>query len=454
VPTAEQTAALADQLRSALGPDRVSTRALDRHALAHDASHFLLVPRLVARPRSTLEVAALLRACGRAAAPVTFRSGGTSLSGQAVTEHVLADTRRHFQDRIEVLDHGARVRVDPGVTVRRVNATLAPYRTKIGPDPASEGACTIGGVVANNSSGMHCGTAMNSYATLDSLVVVLPGGTVLDTGAADADARLRDREPDLYAGLLRLRDRVRGDADSVATIRRLFALKNTMGYGLNSFLDHDDPVPLLTHLMVGSEGTLGFIASATFRTVPVHPHVATGLLVFDTVGAAAGAVPELVAAGAVTAELLDAASLRASAPVTDVAVVDHAALLVEWHADSAEELTARVGPAEQVLAGLPLAAPAALTREAGQRAALWAVRKGLYSVVAWARPAGTNALLEDVAVAPELLGQTCVDLTGLFERHGYADPVIFGHARDGNVHFMLTERFSDPVALRRYAAFT
>ncbi|MDO5635585.1 MAG: FAD-binding oxidoreductase, partial [Micrococcus sp.] len=439
----------------------LTSRALDRHALAHDASHYLLVPELVVRPRSADEVARVLRACDRTGMPLTFRSGGTSLSGQAVTEHVLVDVRRHFSTEVEVLDDGARARVAPGATVRQVNARLAAYRTKLGPDPASEGACTIGGVVANNSSGMHCGTEFNSYATLDSLVVVLASGTVLDTGAADADEQLRAAEPELHEGLARLRDRLCGDADAVASLRQQFALKNTMGYGLNSFLDHDTPVAILEHLMVGSEGTLGFIASATFRTVPVRPHVATGLLVFDTIGEATASVPGIVGAGAVTAELLDAASLRVSArapgapaQITGLSVAEHAALLVEWHADTTEELTESTAAARPVLEALPLTTPAELTGEAGQRAALWTVRKALYSAVAGARPVGTNALLEDVAVPVEVLGRTCLDLTAMFDKHGYEESVIFGHAKDGNVHFMLNERFGDPVARQRYADFT
>ena len=451
-----------ERLLSGRVPEGVlSARALDRHALAHDASHYLLVPELVARPRSADEVAGLLRACGEVGLPLTFRAAGTSLSGQAVTEHLLVDVRRHFSREVEVLDAGERVRVAPGVTVRMANARLAPYRRKLGPDPASENACTVGGVVANNSSGMHCGTELNTYATLDSLVVVLASGTVIDTGAADADERLRALEPGIHEGLLRLRDRVRGDAGSVATVERLFALKNTMGYGLNSFLDHDDPVKILEHLMVGSEGTLGFVASATFRTVPVRPQVATGLLVFDTVGAATGSVPQIVEAGAVTSELLDAASLRVSArapgapaQITGIRVVDHAALLVEWHADTPEELAEATGLAQPVLDALPLTGPAELTQDPVGRAGLWKVRKALYSAVAGARPQGTNALLEDVAVPVEDLGRTCVDLQGLLDRHGYEETVIFGHAKDGNVHFMLNEQFDDPASLRRYADFT
>src|SRR5439155_1668128 len=149
----------------------------------------------------------------------------TSLSGQAGTDGVLVDTRRHLRG-IAVLDGGDRVRTGPGATVRAVNTRLARHGRKLGPDPASEIACTIGGVVANNSSGMACGVRDNTYRTLDSAVLVLPSGTVVDTGAADADDRLWVAEPELHAGLQRLRDRVRGDARSVATLRRLHTIKN------------------------------------------------------------------------------------------------------------------------------------------------------------------------------------------------------------------------------------
>ena len=204
-------------------------------------------------PRDAAEVGRLFAAAKRAGVPLTFRSGGTSLSGQAVTGGILADTRRHFR-RIEVLDDGARVRVGPGATVRQVNARLAAHGRKLGPDPASEGACTLGGVVANNSSGMACGTVANSYATLESLTLVLPSGTVVDTGAPDADARLAALEPELHAGLARIRDELRGDPVLRAKIEQQFSMKNTMGYGLNSFLDHTRPVDVLAHLVVGQRG--------------------------------------------------------------------------------------------------------------------------------------------------------------------------------------------------------
>ncbi len=441
-------------------PAAVSTRAIDRHAHAHDASHFLLIPQAVVTAKSAADVGGLLRASAAQGVPLTFRSGGTSLSGQAVTDGVLVDVRRNFRD-IEVLDDGARVRVQPGVTVRALNARLARYGRKFGPDPASEAACTIGGVVANNSSGMNCGTVDNTYRTLESLTVVLPSGTVMNTGAPDAEQRLLAVEPDLYQGLALLAERVRNNPDSVQRIRQQFSMKNTMGYGLNSLLDFRNPVDILAHLIIGSEGTLGFVAEAVFRTIPRLQHAAAGLLVFPDLEAANAALPALVDTGAATIELMDALSLKVGqtlkgtpAVVHDIAVRDHAALLVEYSAGSAGQLEELQVGGSEILTGLGLSAPAQFTADARERGQLWQLRKGLYASVAGARPQGTTALLEDIVVPVPVLGRTCRGLIGLFEKYGYSNSVIFGHAKDGNVHFMLTDGFASTSELDRYSAFT
>jgi D-lactate dehydrogenase len=428
--------------------------------MSHDASPYLLTPHTVAMPESIEQVAGLLAHASRTCSPVTFRSGGTSLSGQGVTDHTLVDTRAGFRD-IEVLDAGARVRVQPGATVRQVNARLARFGRRLGPDPASEIACTIGGVIANNSSGMACGTEQNTYQTLESMTLVLASGTTIDSASADADEQLRLAEPDLWAGLSTLRERVLGDAESVECIRRLFTMKNTMGYGLNSLLDHERPIDLLVHLLIGSEGTLGWVGEAVFRTVPVAPLVTTGLLVFSSLAHATASLPALVAAGLATIELMDATSLRvaqtlsdAPAAITALTIDRHAALLVEVHATTDAELARGIRAVDRVVPGLSLSAPFSFSGEPAERAALWRVRKGLYPAVAEARPSGTTAILEDVAVPVANLLPTCEGLVAMFERHDYDSAVIFGHAKDGNIHFLLTERFDTAEGVARYAAVT
>jgi len=202
------------------------------------------------------------------------------------------------------------------------------------------------------------------------------------------------------------------------------------------------------------------VAEALFTTLPIASHVATGLLIFDDIATATAVVPDLVATGTATAELLDAASLRVAAidpscpaQIADLQVREHAAILIEYQSMATEELRELTETALPRLRSLPVQ-PFELTETSSERAQLWRVRKGLYSAVAGARPRGTNALLEDVSVPVDLLGQTCVSLTELFTEHKYDGSVMFGHAKDGNVHFLLNERFEDEASLRRYAAFT
>lgn len=439
---------------------RIRTRPIDRLAYGSDASHYALTPKAVIVAQDAAEVAAILRAATAANEKVTFRSGGTSLSGQGVTDGILIDTRQSFR-RVTVLDGGARVRVEPGVTVRQVNTRLVRHGFRLGPDPASEAACTVGGVIANNSSGMACGTEENTYETLESAVLVLPSGTVVNTADPHADQLLAEREPELFEGLQTLARRVRTNPGSVEIIRRHFALKNTLGYGINSFLDHERPSQLLLHLIIGSEGTLAFVAEATFRTVPIKAHTTTTLALFPDLTAATDSLPALVESGAATLELMDATSLRVGQSLTGVPpsilgfeVNTQAALLIEYQSTTAEGLEQALGLGQSAIDQLGLLTPATLSSDAAERAAAWQFRKGLYASVAGARPSGTTALLEDIAVPVHRLAATCERLQGLFDEYNYRDSVIFGHAKDGNVHFMLTDRFESDEALGRLDAFT
>lgn len=453
-------AAPQDAIEAVVRPEAWSTSPSQLAKYSHDASHYLLTPSAVVTPETVPELVAALAAANRARTPVTFRAAGTSLSGQAGTDGVLIDTRRHFQD-VEVLDDGARVRCAPGAVLRRVNAMLARYGRRLGPDPASEIACTVGGVVANNSSGMTSSVTATAYRTLEAMRFVLPSGTLIDTAEPDADARLAHLEPDLHRGLARLREKVRSEPAMRSRIEHQFAMKNTMGYALNAFLDHDEPVQILAHLMVGSEGTLGYIASVVLRTVPVPTHNATTLLMLADIGAATDALPGLLEAGANAVELMDPAALRvaqrlpaAPASLRSMQVTHHTGLLVEFQATGSEQLDSQTAAARPVIDRLPLSIPADLTRDAAARASLWVVRKGLYAAVAGARPPGTTNLLEDIAVPPEVLTDTVRELGGLFDKHGYTDAVTFGHARDANLHFMITPHLDDPREVATYEAFT
>ncbi|CAO0829597.1 hypothetical protein SMICM17S_05770 [Streptomyces microflavus] len=182
---------------------------------------------------------------------------------------------------------GWKVRLWPGTTVLRANTTLARYGRLPGPDPASAIACTVGGVVANNASGMTAGTTRNSYRTLASLTFVLPSGTVVDTADPAADEELVRAEPKLCAGLLASKAEIEADEELTARIRAKYAIKNTNGYRLDAFLDGATPVQILRGLMVGSEGTFGFISETVFDTLPLDRRVTSALLFFPSLTAAA-----------------------------------------------------------------------------------------------------------------------------------------------------------------------
>ena len=443
--------------QTGIEPDQ---RALTRLAMAHDASPFLLMPSGVVTPETVEDVAALMVHAVETRQPITFRAGGTSLCGQAITSGLLVDVRRHFRD-IEVLDGGARVRAGAGATLRAVNARLARHGRRLGPDPTSDIACTIGGIVANNSSGMLSGVAQNSYHTLESMIFVLPSGRIVDTADPTADITLRLEETPLVGGLHMLRKRLRTTPSSIKDINRLFAIKNTMGYGLNALLEFHRPVDIIRHLLIGNEGTLGFVAAATFRTVPLAPHTAAALALFPTLDAATAAVQGLVEHGFEAIELMDAASLRvartqpgAPALLRDRELTTEAALLVELHEVDEQVLAARLDAAAAELTGLDVVGSVELTTEVRHRNALVELRRGLYALVAGARPSGSTTLLEDICVPPKEFAATCRDLADLLHRHGYEDAPLFAHGRDGNIHFLLSERFDDPAGLLRYRKFT
>ena len=445
-------------LERIVAPERVLTRPVELVMYASDASVYRMLPRAVVLADGVTEIRELFSYARAQAVPMTFRAAGTSLSGQAQSEGILVEVARHWRG-VTVEYEGARVRVRPGTIAGRVNLALTPYGRKLGPDPASISACTVGGVIANNSSGMCCGIEQNAYRTLASLTFVLPSGTVVDTAAPGAAGHFAEAEPELVAGLRALREQVHADADLLARIREKYTRKNTTGYSLNAFLDFEEPLDVFTHLLVGSEGTLAFVAEAVLDTVPVLPHKTTGLLVFPSLHAAGAAIVPLREAGATAVELLDRPSLRAVERLKGVP--DYlpdlpdgaAALLVDLATADASALPGLEQRAQALVEGFDLVAPGEFTRDAARQTQYWAVRSGLFTSVGAARPTGTSVLLEDVTFPVERLADAVVDLARLFAQHDYREAVVFGHAKDGNLHFLLTPSLNEPAELERYERF-
>ena len=450
--------ALIDALAGILPARQLVTDPLRRLAYGTDASFYRLTPEVVAVVESEAEVQALLKVAGVQGRSVTFRAAGTSLSGQAVSDSVLALIGEGFAT-CEIGLEAATVRLGPGIIGGEVNERLAPFGRKIGPDPASINACKIGGIAANNASGMCCGTSQNSYRTLAGMRVLLADGAVLDTEDAGSVARFRQTHGGLLAELAQLGAATRADAALATRIRHKYKIKNTTGYSLNALVDFEDPIDILAHLMIGSEGTLGFISSITYKTVIEDPFKARALVFFPTIESACQAVIRLKREPVSAVELLDRPALRSvqGKPAMPALMAtlgdDAAALLIEVRAQTPAALQLRIDAALGAIEGIATIEAAAFSTDPATCDLYWKVRKGTFPSVGAMRRAGTTVIIEDVAFPVESLASATLDLQALLRRHGYAEGIIFGHALEGNLHFVFTQDFSDDAEVARYARF-
>ena len=449
---------LRGELEALLGPDRVLARVLDLVRYASDASPYRLLPRAVVMAQGPEDVAKVLAFGRRAGIPVTLRSGGTSLNGQAQGDGIMVDVRRNFRG-FTVMDAGASVRVKPGTVLGHPNRALTRYGRRLGPDPASTDFATVGGVIANNSGGMRCGVRHDSYSTLRSLQFVLPSGTLIDTSAPGAAERFASEEPELAHGLADIRDEIRADPELAERIRRKFQIKNTNGYRLCAFLDADEPVEIFKRLLVGSEGTLAFIAEAVLDTVPHGRVTSNALLFFSDIDAAAVPVPALVEAGASAVELMvNPTLIAASYSLPGVPErwreipPEGAVLLVELRTDDAAELEAMEQRALAAVAGCELLEAARFTRDPEEVEVFWRVREGMQGIVGTLRPQGSALIIEDVCVPPSRIAESARDIQALLGEHEFLTGVA-GHASAGNLHFLLTPVLSEPADRERYESF-
>ncbi|MGM0694529.1 MAG: FAD-binding and (Fe-S)-binding domain-containing protein [Pseudomonadota bacterium] len=455
------TATIWDELKTALATaipvERLIDDPLRTLAYGTDASFYRLIPQLVVRPESEAELQHVLAECRAREVPVTFRAAGTSLSGQAVTDSVLVQFGRGWRNHA-ILDEGRAIRLQPGVIGARANQLLTPFGRKIGPDPASIASCMVGGIAANNASGMCCGTAQNSYRTVRDIRVILADGSLLDTADDASVAAFRTSHGHLLAGLERLAARTQGSAALADRIRHKYRLKNTTGYALNSLVDFSDGIEILKHLMIGSEGTLGFISSITYDTVVDEPLKAAALAFFPDMGTTCRATTGLKQAPVSAVELMDRAALRSVQDQPGMPEVlrtlpeGAAALLVDVRGNDEAELEARMQAVQETLEGIQTLEPVAFTRDADTYALYWKIRKGLFPAVGAVRETGTTVIIEDVAFPIERLDEGVLALTDIFHRHGYRDAILFGHALEGNLHFVFPQGFEKPGEVERYQA--
>lgn len=449
---------LAQGLASILPTDRIRARLIDRIAYANDASYFRLVPQAVVQPNSIGEIQSLFKYSQQNKIPMTFRAAGTSLSGQAQTDGILVDVSKHW-DAYSVEENAGKIRFQPGIVGGFLNNVLKPHRRRIGPDPASIDACMMGGILANNSSGMCCGVTENSYKTIHSMTFVLPNGFTLDTSQPDAHKIFENEQPEIANGLLELKQRILSNPHLASRISKRYQIKNNNGYLLNAFLDFEHPLDILIHLLIGSEGTLGFIAEGVLNTLPDYTYKYTGQMYFKNIRDAAAAVYPIKMSGARAVEIMDRESLRAVEHLPGVPSIlkelpyGATAILVEYQAGDVESISRYGKEAERVLKNLKLIHDVEFTRDPIQQAALWKPRKGIIASVGAMRPRGTTSVNEDVAFPVEHLADAVTDLRHLFDDFGYSEGVIFGHAKDGNLHFLVNQAFDNETQINHFDKF-
>lgn len=445
--------------------ERIYTDELRCLAWGTDAGFYRLVPQIVVRSDSEYEVSELLRLADRLKLPVTFRAAGTSLSGQSISDSILIVAGKHWE-QYSISPDGNQITLQPGIVGQRVNELLVPYGRKFAPDPASVKSAMVGGIVMNNASGMNCGTHANSDRVMLSARIILADGTVLDTGDPISRAGFEVTHRDFIRSICHLRDRIHANPKLLERIRYKYAIKNVTGLNLLPFVCFDDPFDIIAHLMVSSEGTLAFLSQVTMRTEYDYPYKASAMVYFTDIREACRAVvamkkltdskEEWIVKGA---ELLDYKSLSSvddpiyikyKGEVTDPSGLT--AVLTETKARTPEELKARIATIEQTLSAFRTYIPVHFTDNPAEYGKYWAIRSGIFPSVGGTRRPGTTCLIEDVAFHIEDLPEATADLQVLIARHGYDDACIYGHALEGNYHFILNQSFSTQAEVDRYEA--
>ena len=419
-----------------------------------DAGFYRLLPKTVVHPDTETDIINLIQQANNEHRHITWRAAGTSLSGQAISNDILAVVGKKWE-KYSILDNGKRIVLQPGIIGQRVNELLAPYRRKFGPDPASIKSAMVGGIISNNASGMSCGIHANSDKMLLSARIILSDGTILDTGDQHSREKFRQSHPEFIARIEALRNQTRANQALTERIKSKYSIKNVTGLNILPFIEHDDPFDIIAHLMVGSEGTLAFLTEATMTTLPILPYSASALIYFTDTRNACGAVIQLKQNPVSAVELFDykaLCSVKDSVDDFDQLPVSTMALLIKVEAETKDELNEQINTVNQTIAQFNTLRPHAFTSDPDTVNQYWAIRSGIFPSVGSMRPVGTTCLIEDVAFPIHHLVEATEELQQLLEHHHYDDAVIYGHALEGNYHFIINQRFDTQDEINRYEA--
>ena len=429
-----------------LPKERIYTDELRLLAWGTDAGFYRLIPKVVVRSVDEQEISQMLSIADKLNLPVTFRAAGTSLSGQSISDSILIVAGKNWEKYTISPDY-LTITLQPGLIGERVNQILKPFGRKFAPDPASVKSAMVGGIIMNNASGMNCGTHANSDKMLLSVRIVLADGTVLNTGDGESKKRFAEKKPYFIKEIETLRDEIRNDEQLASRIRYKYSIKNVTGLNILPFIEHDDPFEIITHLMVGSEGTLAFLSEATMKTEYDYPFRASAMLYFKDIKEACRAVVAMKKGPVMGAELLDSKSLSS---VNDQTGEGLTAVLTETKAATKQELDNQIKKIEAILQPFETYTPVHFTDQESEYSKYWNIRSGIFPSVGGMRELGTTTLIEDVAFHIENLPEATAELQALLVKHGYPDACIYGHALEGNYHFIINQAFDTAEQVHKY----
>ncbi len=417
--------------------DRVS-RAL----YSTDASVYQIEPLGVVIPKSHEAVIRAVEIAGRHGVPITPRGGGTSQAGQSIGAGLVLDTSKHLNRILEINPDEKWARVEPGVVLDELNAALKPYHLRFAPDVSSASRATVGGMMANNSSGARSVLYGKTIDHVREQRVVLADGSLAHFKPLTADELARARagssiEAGAYRAIPELGIRHAGE------IERRFpkVLRRVGGYNLDAFVDPSRPVDL-TRIIVGSEGTLGFIVDARVGLVPLPAQKSLMTIEFDHLLDALGATPLVLAHGPSAIEIMDDFILKHArqhqaldAQRRSMIQRDGSSLLcVEFYGDRVDDLVARMEQVERDLQGAGYTCRIRHILELAKQARIWSFREAALGLSTAMKTDGKAiSFVEDTAVAPEKLRDYIERFIAIVKRHRTIAGV-YAHASVGCLH--------------------
>jgi FAD/FMN-containing dehydrogenase/Fe-S oxidoreductase len=449
------------RLRAALrGPEVANRVRFDmgsRALYAADASNYRQLPVGVILPRDAADVEAALAACRATGAAVLPRGAGTSLAGQCANVAVVFDYSK-YMNWLEEIDEEAKLAVvQPGIVLDRLREVAEEYHLTYAPDPATHSRCTLGGMIGNNSCGVHGLLGGKVADNVESLDIVLYDGTRMTVGKT-SESEIREkiraggREGEIYAGLKRLADRY-GDL-----IRKKFPRipRRVSGYNLDELLPENGFH--VARALVGSEGTCASIVSATLNLVSSPPFRVLTALGFPDAFLAADAVPLALEHSPIGLEGMDDLLLsfmrRKNLAVENVGLLPEGGgfLLAEMGAWTPEEAQAKAEALVRAAQSWPVA-PTARIYSAEDAKRVWQVRESALGATVFVpgEPEGWEGW-EDAGIPPVHLGAYLRKLTALMREYGYRS-ALYGHFGQGCVHLRINFDFRSEKGIRDFREF-